>query len=71
MSWIAGVVVNLPVNKIDRIFDYVVPDEMEGYVDIGSRVVTSFKNNLIDGFVIEKKSTADTSTELKNIIDAV
>jgi hypothetical protein len=71
MSWIAGVIVNLSVAKVDKIFDYIVPDELQETIDIGSRVVVPFNNNLVDGFVIEKKYIADTAVELKNIIESI
>lgn len=71
MSWIAGVIVNMPVDNVDRVYDYVVPDDMENNIDIGSRVLISFKNNIIDGFILEKRPTSETSSTLKNIIDSV
>ncbi len=61
----------MPVDVVDKIFDYVVPNDMEDYVGIGSRVLISFKNNLTDGFILEKRFASETSAVLKNIIDSV
>ncbi len=71
MSWIAGVIVNMPVDSVDKIFDYVVTDDLENSVGIGSRVLIPFKSNITDGFIMERKSTPSKPVVLKNIIDSV
>lgn len=62
-----GVVVDLPVKKIDRPFDYKVPPKMEGKIQIGSHVLVPFGPRKIEGFVVEIKDQPSVEGEVKEI----
>ncbi len=66
----AGVVIDLPHPSLDRIFDYVVPDEFAGIVGVGMRVTVPFgiKNKETDGFILTlSDSTSVPAAKLKGI----
>ncbi len=58
---IAKVVLNNKEQNIDRIFDYAVPESLEGKVFVGMRVKVpfGFRNNLIEGIVVDLAHTSD------------
>ncbi|QHW34399.1 primosomal protein N' [Paenibacillus rhizovicinus] len=56
---IARVIVDVPTRATDRPFDYSIPAEMEGWVEIGSRVGVPFGGRVLQGFVIGIAPFAD------------
>lgn len=48
----AKVIVDVPARPTDRAFDYRVPSELEGCVEIGSRVEVPFGPRVLQGFVV-------------------
>ncbi len=55
---------------IDRVFDYLVPDEMSGIIEVGSRVRVSLHGRRVGGWVVELLDRSDEveSTALKPIV---
>ncbi|RXZ77022.1 primosomal protein N' [Paenibacillaceae bacterium] len=49
---IARVIVDVPSRQTDRPFDYEVPEAMEAWIDIGSRVGVPFGGRTLQGFVV-------------------
>ena len=62
---VASVIVDISTAEIDRIFEYIAPDELG--VKKGDRVLVPFGSKTIEGFCIDLKETADTSHTLKEI----
>ncbi|MGI2292940.1 primosomal protein N' [Paenibacillus sp. GXUN7292] len=58
---IAKVIVDVPSRQTDRPFDYLVPSEMEQWIEVGSRVGVPFGGRVLQGFVIGL--AGDTSIE--------
>ena len=58
---VAEVIIQSNVKKLDRVFDYNIPIELEEQVKIGSRVLVPFGNikKLEDGFVINIKEKSE------------
>ncbi len=67
---IIGVLVELSNKNIDKVFDYSVPSNLEGYIKIGIRVEVPFGNQKLEGFVLEIKKETGASN-LKEIIGIV
>ncbi len=64
---IAEVIVDIMSSGVDRVFDYIIPEEQN--VLIGDRVSVPFGSRQIDGFVINiKQSSNYDATKLKYII---
>jgi primosomal protein N' (replication factor Y) (superfamily II helicase) len=49
---IARVIVDVPSRQTDRPFDYEVPEELQGWIEPGSRVGVPFAGRVLQGFVI-------------------
>ncbi|MCD8390783.1 MAG: primosomal protein N' [Firmicutes bacterium] len=62
---IARIVVDHRFKETDKVFDYLIPPELEDDVEIGSRVIVPFSkaNTEIEGFCVEIKE----STKVKNL----
>lgn len=65
---IAKVIVDVPVKETDRPFDYLVPESMREWIEIGSRVGVPFGHRTVQGFVIDLvPRTGEESFKLKQI----
>ncbi|WPP42942.1 primosomal protein N' [Paenibacillus hunanensis] len=75
MSRIARVIVDVPSRGTDRPFDYLIPDSMQGWLEIGSRVGVPFGPRTLQGFVIglaEQSETPDIKLKpIKELLDLV
>lgn len=67
----AEVIINSNARALNRIFDYIVPKEMEDKIKIGSRVLVPFGRgkNLDDGFVINLKDASEFANKEIGRID--
>lgn len=68
---IARVVVDVPVTRTDRPFDYRVPSSIQGFVQVGSRVMVPFGPRKLQGFVIELSNETQFSLEKVRNIEEV
>lgn len=68
---IAKVVVDVPASQTDRVYDYLIPENMIGVLQPGMRVVVPFGNRRIMGFVLEIGSSAevDRLKEIQEMMD--
>jgi primosomal protein N' (replication factor Y) len=69
----ARVIVDVPAKQTNRPFDYVVPEAMEPWIEVGSRVGVPFGPRRIQGFVIDliQESEFDSGKmkEIEQILD--
>lgn len=56
---IAKVIVDVPSRATDRPFDYMIPPQLEGWVEVGSRVGVPFGGRVLQGFVVGTAEYAD------------
>ncbi|SEM76553.1 primosomal protein N' [Paenibacillus sp. OV219] len=56
---IAKVIVDVPSRATDRPFDYTIPQQLQGWVEVGSRVGVPFGGRVLQGFVIGIADHAD------------
>ena len=68
---IVGVLVELSNKNIDKIFDYIVPEEFASKIKVGIRVTVPFGRLTLEGFVLDIKDFNDSDIELKEIISIV
>lgn len=61
---IAEVIVDIALSETDKIFDYIMPDD----VKVGERVLVPFGKNTLEGFVIGVKDKTDYPDKIKEII---
>jgi len=66
---IAEVIINRTAKKLNRTFDYHVPNELEGLIFVGSKVLVPFGKGekLEEAFVIKIKEKTDYTNQIKNI----
>ena len=66
---IASIIVNHDSKQVDKFFDYIVPNELESKLKVGSRVIVPFGagNKQKEGFIMEL-SDKSPAKELKTII---
>ena len=65
----AEIVVNHPSRAVDRVFDYRIPDELNGTIRVGTRVIVPFSRNNAEkeGYVLRVKENTDAK-RIKEII---
>ena len=65
----AEVIINTNVKSLNKIFDYVVPKDMEKKIKIGARVYVPFGmgSKIEDGFVVNLKKESAYTKDLKEI----
>ena len=68
---VAGVLVELSHQNIDRVFEYHVPDSMTSLMKVGIRVLVPFGKMELEGFVLEIKDDKTTDKDLKDILQVV
>ena len=72
---IAQVIVDVPARETDRPFDYLVPEHLQAWTEIGSRVAVPFGGRLLQGFVVgfadEAEVEADRLKEVAEVLDAL
>ena len=67
----AKVVVDLKNNQLNNFYDYIIPESLEDFVGVGSRVTVSFGFQTIMGYVVEINETSDVKEFAKPIIDCL
>ena len=70
---VAEVIINRSAKKLNRVFDYNIPKELEELIFVGSKVIVQFGkgDSLIEAFVTKIKDKSDTKYKLKDIIKVV
>ena len=67
---VVGVLVQLSSQNIDKIFDYIVPNDLESSIEVGIRVLVPFGRQTLEGFVLEIKDNSDRDLkEIYSILD--
>lgn len=70
---VVGVLVEISHQKVDKIFEYLVPTSLEKEIKIGIRVSVPFHHRSLEGFVLEikkEKTTEKDLLEIESIIDS-
>ena len=67
----ASVVVDVKSSNVDIMYTYRIPQELEGFVGIGSRVLVSFGIRKILGYVIEISDSCSFDGEVKDILEVL
>lgn len=64
----ASVLVEIVTKSVDKLFTYIIPNNLINDVKIGIRVKVPFGSMTLEGFVLEIKSVCEENYELKEII---
>lgn len=71
---IAKVLVSRSIKKLNKVYDYLVPEELEGQAEIGKRVNVNFgngKGNQIEGIIVKLEDDIDTKDRKLKYIDEI
>lgn len=69
---IAKVIVDVPVRSTDRPFDYIIPDALKLWTEVGSRVAVPFGGRTVQGFVVSLESgDTGSNSKLKPIVEVL
>lgn len=63
----AKVIIDIPIAQVNRVFDYLVPQEWEEMVELGMRVEVPFGNRNLLGFIVGFSDVSNFEGELKSI----
>ena len=66
---IAKILVDVQAKAVDKLFDYLVPEELESVLEVGARVIVPFGSRELMGFCIEITNEVATTRELKHLIN--
>lgn len=68
----AKVIIEIGVKNVDKMFTYIVPNNMKEDIKVGCRVKVGFGSMVLEGFVLELTNTFnEVNYELKEIIELV
>ncbi|MGL4335532.1 MAG: primosomal protein N' [Turicibacter sp.] len=56
---VAEIVVDIKNKAVDKVFDYLIPQDLEAIIQCGSRVLVPFGPRVISGFVLKIKSDSE------------
>ena len=65
---VVGVLVEITNKNVDKIFDYLVPEEYQANIKIGIRVKVPFATRILEGFILEIKKETTHAKNLKEIL---
>lgn len=71
MNKIAEVIVDIPVHKFDKAYDYIIPEELSEKVQIGMAVNVRFGKRKLRAFVLNIKETTEIEKEKIKKIDSL
>ncbi|MCF7923897.1 MAG: primosomal protein N' [Candidatus Izimaplasma sp.] len=64
---IARVLVDVKAKKVDKMYDYLIPDKYLGLLKVGSRVVVPFNHRQVMGYCLEISTKSEYKDKLKSI----
>ena len=68
---LASVVIEYSVKSLNKVFDYIIPDEIKNDIKVGHKVIVPFASKEVEGFVLKIHSDIDSSLDYRNIIRIV
>ena len=68
---VVGVLVEIQNKRVDKIFDYLVPNDLRNSIKVGLRVVVPFGRMELDGFIVTIYDNYSNKDTLKSIIEII
>ena len=65
---LASVLIEYSVKSLNRVFDYLVPKELECDVKVGQKVIVNFGTKEVEGFILKIHDNIDNTLEYKKIL---
>ena len=65
---LASIVIEYSAKSLNKVFDYIIPDELKGIIKVGHKVIVPFASHEVEGFVLKIHNDIDESLDYKKII---
>ena len=65
---LASVIIEYSVKSLNKVFDYMIPDDMIDIIRVGHKVMIPFASKEVEGFVLKIHNSKDNDLEYKRII---
>ena len=65
---LASVIIEYSVKSLNKVFDYMIPDDMIDIIRVGHKVMIPFASKEVEGFVLKIHNSKDKDLEYKSII---
>ena len=65
---LASVIVEYSVKSLNKVFDYIIPNNIKDIIRIGHKVIVPFASKEVEGFVLKIHNNVDNNIEYKSII---
>ncbi len=65
---LASVIIEYSVKSLNKVFDYIIPDEIKNTIKVGHKVIVPFGKVEVEGFVLKIHDNIDNSLEYRSII---
>ena len=65
---LASVIIEYSVKSLNKVFDYMIPDNLVDIIRVGHKVMIPFASKEVEGFVLKIHNSKDNDLEYKSII---
>lgn len=65
---LASVIIEYSVKSLNKVFDYMIPDDIVDFIRVGHKVMIPFASKEVEGFVLKIHNSKDSNLEYKSII---
>ena len=65
---LASVIIEYSVKSLNKVFDYIIPEEIKDTIKVGHKVIVPFGKVEVEGFVLKIHNNIDNSLEYRSII---
>ena len=65
---LASVVIEYSVKSLNKVFDYIIPDNIKNVLKVGHKVIIPFASSKVEGFVLNIHNNIDNTLTYKEII---
>ncbi len=65
---LASIVIEYKAKSLNKVFDYLIPEYLNGIIRVGHKVIVPFASNEVEGFVLKIHNDYDESLNYKTII---
>jgi len=65
---LASVIIEYSAKSLNRVFDYIIPDELTDQLKVGHKVIVPFASREVEGFTLKIHNNFDQNVDYKKII---
>lgn len=65
---LASVIIEYSAKTLNKVFDYIIPNELINDLKVGHKVIVPFGSSLVEGFVLNIHNNKDNKYEYKSIV---